>query len=92
MRTIWKFLVPIGLNALEASGPRHIPGPIGCRHVGMDPATLEPAVWWEVDTEQPPAYRRLVALGTGAEIPPGFLPLGTAICGPHVWHVFERLP
>lgn len=90
MRTIWKYLVPIGLKELDKTGPAPAPKGAILRHVGMDPATGDPAAWYEVESSQAESEpRRLVALGTGHEIPPEAEYRGTVQSAPFMWHVFE---
>lgn len=72
---IWKLAMPTGAKILS---------------VGADPATGNPAFWALVDDTQPKEEREFRVFGTGHEIDvPVDWYVGTAICGPFVWHVFE---
>ena len=53
-----------------------------------------PTLWFEVDTDGPVALRVFVVVGTGHELPREGNPnyVGTAFCGPFVWHVYEIDP
>jgi putative transposon-encoded protein len=84
--TIWKFVVPLGeVVKIEL--------PIGSkfRHVGIDPASLQPAVWVQVNPKvEVMGQRQLTVFGTGHPIDLGWNYVGTTIDGEFVWHIFER--
>lgn len=91
MRTIWKFPIAIGaVTKIE------VPAIAPIRMAGLDPATGEPAIWVELDTDAPRVERRFVVHGTGHEIPgtdggyPQPIHVGSLIQGPFVWHIFEE--
>lgn len=63
-------------------------GELKVRLCGRDPETGSPAIWLEVDDSQPEGEREILAFVTGADIPDGWGHVGSAICGPYVWHVY----
>lgn len=87
MKKIWKFVVPIGATAIM---PAPVPGNGEIRHCGSDPESGDPALWIECEPGQPTNDREFFAIATGAAVPPYATFIGTAVCGPFVWHVFER--
>lgn len=83
MRTIWKF--PLSIVDYQQIGPPRDAIP---RHVGLDPAG-KPCIWFEVDTDEPPATAEVYVVGTGNPIPPEAKKyLGSFNQDRFVWHVF----
>lgn len=89
MRTVYKFLIPFASNA-EESPPMPVSPSAPIRLTGLDPRSGQPAVWLEVETEadQGPG-RRMMAFGTGHDIPKGLTHVGSLIDGSFVWHIYE---
>lgn len=82
MLTVHKLkLATVGMNVVQL--PKH--AAILCAHEqdGI------PTIWYKCDTEQPLVEHKLYVAGTGHELPPSLLHIGTCFCGPLVWHVFE---
>lgn len=50
-----------------------------------------PAFWMEVDEANPTEVRTFRVFGTGHEVTNGYEYRGTAIDGPLVWHLYERV-
>jgi hypothetical protein len=74
--------------------------PVGAKiiHVGKDPASPCPAIWAEVDISVVSQdQREFEYVGTGQPLYPRFGDsfgehIGTTICDPFVWHVYETTP
>lgn len=101
MMTIHKYRIPID------DRPVSITMPWGARilHVAAQgDAVFSPFLWALVDTDEKPMQRLFMVVGTGnpcdgiANEPHEPTPpapsnyLGSAHCGPYVWHVFEVRP
>lgn len=84
MKTIHKY--ELELEEFQRIQAR--PGPI--RNVGLDPAGGI-CVWVEVDTEDNLHWRKFIIVGTGHEIPKGYILefAGTVVQGSFVWHIYE---
>ena len=87
-RVVWKYKLLPGVNTFDV--------PDGSRFVAVapwQPGDEGPAVWIERERlgESGPRLR-LVAIGTGHDIPPGAAHLGSAWCGSFMWHVYELGP
>lgn len=85
MRTIWKYPIPLGDEAVAVLAPYAAPIVL----VALDPATGGPAVWIELDTNHPQDLRTFVVRGTGHQIGDGEKHVGSLIDGAFVWRVFE---
>lgn len=98
-RVVWKYPLQPGITDLRVPGGSRIlhVGPSGYRVGGADGFRYvdTPAVWIEHDRPPSSAQRdlvdhlRLVVIGTGHEVPEHAVPLGSAWCGPFMWHVYE---
>lgn len=96
MRTIWKFPLRVGHWSNIQAGP----GPVVL--AAVDPASGAPAVWIDLEVgerapmmEGPPSVaprpqRQFLVVGTGREVDPGDVHVGSMIDRDYVWHVFER--
>ncbi len=83
MKTIWKV-------AISAIHKQSVSLPVGAEPLCVAGQGGIPHVWFSVDTETPTEYRIFGFTGTGCAIPVDIKKyLGTAICEPFVWHVFE---
>lgn len=81
---IWKFPLIPSRTANEIEMPRG--SEILC--AGQQGDT--PMIWAIVDPEEPKEIRRLHIVGTGHTFEDeDKMYVGTAFCGPFVWHVFE---
>jgi hypothetical protein len=50
-----------------------------------------PTVWIEQDLDRDPdTVLTLAVFGTGHAIPEGVSHVGSAVCGPFVWHVYSK--
>lgn len=83
--TIWKFVLDGTTGPFDVK----IPAPGHIQHVGIDPESRGIAFWAQVDPEAPARLRRFQIFGTGWAIPSDANPVGTAIDGDFVWHLFE---
>lgn len=83
MRTIHKYAIP----AQEPSFIIGLPELSEIVHIAMQGET--PNFWARVDTEKEVLLRTFAVLGTGHEIPKGWLYHGTWQSPPFVWHLFE---
>lgn len=85
-RTVWKYVInlmmPARTHAFSIPTGRIV-------HCGKDPRTGCPALWIEVDPAAPVRPRRFAVVGTGAGTPLAGQHVGSAICDPYVWHVYE---
>ena len=90
MRTIWKF-------ELERVDEQMVRMPRAPRqmdedllHVGCQDG-IHPVVWAMVETDWPMDDRLLLVVGTGNPAPEPWdgTYVGSAICGPFVWHIFD---
>lgn len=86
MRTIWKHDLYVGvtLEQIWAPGTKIV-------HVAPVPGDNERVQFWVEHKPKMSGTGRRVKLrvfGTGHEIPDGWTHIGTAICGPFVWHLF----
>lgn len=84
VRAVWKFPVPL----LAGEATHRMPAGAQVVHVAGQDGT--PTVWAVVD---PGSFmteaRTFRVVGTGQEIPGDAAYVGTAHCGPYVWHVWE---
>lgn len=86
-RAVWKFPVSPHWASVEIVMPE------GAKflHVGQQDNT--PMVWFHVDPDAEPEPRRFATIATGQRLDDAVVErltyLGTAICGPLVWHIFE---
>lgn len=83
-RTVWKYPLMADEHLLV------LPRPAEIVHVGAEPGRTFPTVWVEVRPGAPRRPRHLSVRGTGHEVPEGATHLGSAVCGPFVWHVYLR--
>lgn len=83
-QTIWKFT----LGGIENTFM--VPENGVVRYVGKDPETGNPAVWVQVDSSAVSEKRVFMIVGTGHQVESTDEFLGTVVCEPSVWHVFER--
>lgn len=82
MRTIYKYPLVLGMNVFA------LPSGATVKAVGQQTGTV--TLWAEVFTDNEPEKRAFFVYGTGHAIPPGFEYVGTALCDPFVWHVYEQ--
>ncbi len=84
-RVVWKYELHPGENVIEV--------PPGSRIVAVAPWQPDgdgPAVWIERPRSHVPIRPiRLQAVGTGHDIPVDGAHIGSAWCGPYMWHVYE---
>lgn len=87
-RTVWKYELSPGQTAFAV--------PVGSRIVAVDRWTPEsdgPAVWVERERDDGPDTQwtrfLLWTIGTGHDVPDGAAHIGSAWCGPFMWHVYE---
>jgi hypothetical protein len=57
---------------------------VGCRDRGV-------VEFWNLDHGEEARSRTFTVVGTGHEIPAGCRYVGTAVVGPLVWHLLERV-
>lgn len=64
--------------------------PVGAELLHVDVQHGEICLWAKVDAWAKRENRIFCVAGTGHELPDGELKhVGTVMCGPYVWHVFE---
>jgi len=86
MTAIWKYMLTEPLNIVSM--------PRGSKVLSVHNQTGTVCIWAEVDMEAGKVRREFEIVGTGETIYPAaeftreFI--GTVICDPFVWHVFER--
>ncbi len=85
-RVIWKYELHPGENV--------IPVPPGSRIIAVSAAEPDPsdgpAIWIERDRFGSETWTiRVRAVGTGHDIPVDGVHIGSAWCGPFMWHVYE---
>lgn len=95
-RVIYKYALTLDGLMLELTAPRVV-------HVGQDPAHegwpsgSSPSVWIEhqpeIDVDHPRHSRiELQFVPTGIDVPETpWAHVGSCVCGPFVWHVYQRL-
>ena len=85
-RTIWKYKI-------LRPGPQSVLLPVGATPVYFAMQGI-PTLWCEVDIDGGTEleYRTFEIVGTGHEIPPKAVYVGTCLDGPYVWHLYERPP
>lgn len=84
MRTIWKFELPNGFA---------ITMPYGAEVIRVARQGAVPCLWAIVESDNAPAMRRFMVIGTGRPIPPAArFYIGTWDDDPFVWHLFELAP
>lgn len=85
---IWKYELPSPVTSIL------VPKTACVRHVGIDPASGNPAVWIQLDQTMPKVARTMRIHATGEPIDEGCTYHGTAYMptsvGVLIWHVFER--
>jgi hypothetical protein len=88
MRTIWKFVLSLDENVYQI--------PQGAQILYVREQAGDPCVWALVDSDAALVRRRFSIIGTGDELPRpiedgmgGDYYIGSAHCGPFVWHVFD---
>jgi len=83
MKTIWKYSLEVGSNTIRM----HDDAEVLC----VREQDGKPCIWVLVDDDNGIVDRSFLVVGTGQEF--NVLDredyLGTAFCGPFVWHVFE---
>lgn len=94
MKIIYKYTVEVGSNSIEM--------PKGARILHVVAQGEKVQLWALVETEHIDEMRHFRVFGTGQPLPDDFKEdqpraaeygdryIGTAHCGPFVWHVFER--
>ena len=82
MRAIFKYGLKLGLNLIEM--------PSGAEVKTVADQFGAVTMWAEVDSDAEPEKRTFDVYGTGLPIPAGLEYVGTAFCGPFVWHVYEQ--
>ncbi len=83
--TIWKYPLPSPVTEIE------LPWNAAVRHVAIDPASGNPAIWVQLNPIAGRVKRTFRVHGTGHPIDSNCEFLGTVImAGSLVWHVFER--
>lgn len=99
MNTIWKFelretdvqrvRMPAGARLLSVQGQLIEEWYEG----GNARRVTAPMLWAQVDTDAPTVERLIAIVGTGNPAPAvddeDSIYVGSAICGPFVWHVFD---
>jgi hypothetical protein len=96
-RVVWKYTLQPGTNVIPLPPGSALVnvGPSGYRVGGSDGFvyTEAPAVWIERDRDRSADYAtpalRLVAVGTGDDVPEEATHVGSAWCGPFMWHVYR---
>lgn len=93
-RVVWKYGLHPGVTAIPVPGGSRIVhvGPSGYQVVSY---VEQPAVWIEREHDPEAAadtVLRLVVVGTGHEVPADAAHVGSAWCGPFMWHVYELGP
>lgn len=87
-RVIWKYELHPGIN--------EIPVPPGSRIVAaapVEPGSDAPAVWIErLRFHAATGVIRVRVVGTGEAAPVDGAHIGSAWCGPFMWHVYELAP
>lgn len=82
MRTIYKYPVPLGYFQHQL--------PWGSKVVAVATQNGNAQMWVEQDTAEDKTTREFVAIGTGHEIPGGYVHRATWQDPPFVWHLYER--
>lgn len=85
MKTVWKF--PLSHRSVNT-----VALPLGTifLHVGIDPDEGGVAFWAQVERGAPCVDRRFVIYGTGRDVYPHDVHIGTVIDRGYVWLVYER--
>ncbi|MCP4741443.1 MAG: hypothetical protein GY871_04330 [Actinomycetales bacterium] len=82
---VWKFLVPFGETVHHAP-----PGAMKPVLVGRDPATGNPAVWYEVRPHAAGLLCAFRVFGTGQSIDDDrWSHVGSYVDGGFVWHIYR---
>lgn len=86
MKTVWKY-------TLEPAAQQILRMPVGAQVVHVHGEGRSIYLWAEVDTEAPGVNRHFEIVGTGHEVPPEHVHLGTAFFATLglVFHVYEPL-
>lgn len=86
MRVVWKYT--LGLTADPQD--KHIPRGATIAYIGQDPASPRPAVWMEVDPDEPVVAAWFQIVGTGDRVIDlsRMRHIGSTIIGPMVWHIY----
>ena len=79
--TIWKFLLPLGDNIVSM--------PKGSRFLHVSEQSMQVHVWVLCDPEAPLVQHYYCIFGTGHPPTGSGTYVGSAHCGPFVWHVFD---
>lgn len=91
MRTIYKY--PIDKQNVTIDLPyHHSVVAIGAQPInGGSEFSVEstPMIWIEHETERRKSPVRFIVVGTGHEIPMGFVHVGTVMISTYVWHVYK---
>jgi hypothetical protein len=88
MRTVWKYQLGFGSELTDGI---EIDIPHGARILmtGVQGGSL--TLWAEVNSDSPTERRRFCLVGTGFEVPPSAVYLGTVYPNSaYVFHVYER--
>lgn len=89
MRRIWKYQVT-HVTDRDMRDRVKISMPDGrVVHVGMQDRWL--CIWVDIDDRMETLERTFTVRGTGYQLGPGEIHLGTVFDGPYVWHVFEEV-
>jgi len=62
----------------------------GAKIVLVDHQIGIPAIWLEVETDQPREEREFIVVGTGHKIPSEYAHIGSFKSDPYVWHIYEK--
>lgn len=81
MKTVFKY--PLLANRRGVEMPR------GARILTVMMQAGGPTVWALVDPSAEKVYRTVHIVGTGHEVPPHTVYVGSVIDGPFVWHIFD---
>ncbi len=84
LRFIWKYQLQPGINVIPVT-----PGARIVLVAPWQPDSDAPGVWIEHQLRTATMKMRLQAVGTGEDIPPDGAHIGSAWCGPYMWHVYE---
>lgn len=84
MRTIWKYRLPI-VDEQTLS----VPSSYRLLHVDNQKGLL--CLWLEVDPSYEKIGIKIAIAGTGGPVPKSAIYIGTAVCDPFVWHVYQKV-
>lgn len=87
MRIVYKYRIEVGIRQKIVAKPPFIP-------IFVHEQDGEVTLWAEVGDSlsgEPEITVEVMVIGTGHLVPPGFVYVGSAMCGAFVWHVYVRL-